>query len=153
MGTPTRFNIRVYGIWTQNDHVLLCREHSSDMAFTKFPGGGLELGEGTEDCIRREFREELDCDTGPLKLYYINGHYQPSAFNPSDQVITIYYKVDPEYLPGRMNHMETRWGKQWHLEFYWRAIQELQTGELTFPIDKIVAEKIVQDFAALTGAK
>jgi len=43
---------------------------------TKFPGGGLQFGEGTIDCIKREFREELGCEIGVLKHFYTTDYFQ-----------------------------------------------------------------------------
>ena len=52
-----RFNIRVYGICiNERQEVLLSDESYRDLHFTKFPGGGLGFGEGTIDCLKREFR-------------------------------------------------------------------------------------------------
>ena len=55
------FTIRVYGILI-NEHkqVLVSDELIRGMYITKFPGGGLELGEGTRDCLKREFMEEMN---------------------------------------------------------------------------------------------
>jgi len=33
------------------------------------PGGLMELGESTEECIRREVKEEIGLDLGPLQLF------------------------------------------------------------------------------------
>jgi 8-oxo-dGTP diphosphatase len=45
------FTIRVYGILLNtNKQVLVSDEHIRGNYYTKFPGGGLELGEGTR-CI------------------------------------------------------------------------------------------------------
>ena len=43
-----RFNIRVYGILINDqDQLLVSDEVIKGIKFTKFPGGGLEWGEGT----------------------------------------------------------------------------------------------------------
>ena len=53
-----KFNIRVYGILiNEQDQVLITDELIKGHKITKFPGGGLEFGEGTIDCIKREFIE------------------------------------------------------------------------------------------------
>ena len=53
------FNIRVYGIlMTDNKEVLVSDEIIRGNYYTKFCGGGLEIGEGTIDCLKREFLEE-----------------------------------------------------------------------------------------------
>ena len=52
-----RFNVRVYGILIQNDCVLVSDEYIGGKEITKFPGGGLEFGEGIHQCIIREIKE------------------------------------------------------------------------------------------------
>ena len=55
----SQFNIRVYGILiNERNEVLLTDEYRFGTEITKFPGGGLEFGEGTIDCIKREMMEE-----------------------------------------------------------------------------------------------
>ena len=54
-----KFNIRVYGILiNQNKEILVLDETRNGYSFTKFPGGGLEWGEGFKECLEREFEEE-----------------------------------------------------------------------------------------------
>jgi len=53
--------LRVYGILiNENKQVLVSDEFIRGHYYTKFPGGGLEFGEGTRDCLKREFKEEMD---------------------------------------------------------------------------------------------
>ena len=55
------FNIRVYGILINDKkQVLVADEYIRGGLYSKFPGGGLEFGEGTRDCLKREFMEEMD---------------------------------------------------------------------------------------------
>ena len=55
------FNIRVYGILiNEKNQVLVADEYIRGGYYTKFPGGGLEFGEGTRDCLKREFKEEMN---------------------------------------------------------------------------------------------
>ncbi|MDQ6756244.1 MAG: NUDIX domain-containing protein, partial [Bacteroidota bacterium] len=60
---------------------------------TKFPGGGLEKGEGTRDCLKREFMEEMNLKVEIGHHIYTTDFYQQSAFNPEHQIISIYYYV------------------------------------------------------------
>ena len=99
------FNIRVYGIlMNDSKQVLLSDELIRGMRITKFPGGGLELGEGTRDCLRREFREEMNLEITVGEHIYTTDFYQQSAFNPDHQIISIYYFVkamEPIITPAK----------------------------------------------------
>jgi 8-oxo-dGTP diphosphatase len=93
----SKFTIRVYGILLdESKRVLLSDEFIRGDYFTKFPGGGLELGEGTRDCLKREFKEETGLDVTIGEHIYTTDYYQQSAFNPNDQIISIYYYVHAE---------------------------------------------------------
>src|SRR4029079_18377799 len=88
------FNLRVYGILiNEQKQVLVADELIRSMYITKFPGGGLEFGEGTRDCLKREFREEMNLDVEVGEHLYTTDYYQQSAFNPAHQIISIYYIV------------------------------------------------------------
>ena len=74
------FNIRVYGLLI-NDHrqVLVADELIRGMRITKFCGGGLEPGEGTRDCLVREFMEEMNLRIEVTGHIYTTDFYQQSA--------------------------------------------------------------------------
>ena len=58
-----RFNIRVYGILLRKgSEVLLSNEVIFGKKYTKFPGGGLEFGEGMTEGLVREYQEELNVE-------------------------------------------------------------------------------------------
>ena len=90
------FNIRVYGIII-NEHrqVLVSDEFIRGAYVTKFPGGGLEFGEGTRDCLKREMKEELNIEAEIGDHIYTTDFYQRSAFNTDHQIVSIYYHVKP----------------------------------------------------------
>ena len=86
------FNVRVYGILiNEHNQVLVSDEYIRGDYITKFPGGGLEFGEGTRDCLKREFMEEMSLDVHVGDHLYTTDFYQRSAFNPEHQIISIYY--------------------------------------------------------------
>src|ERR1700712_3324195 len=88
------FTIRVYGILiNERKQVLVSDEHIRGSYYTKFPGGGLELGEGTRDCLKREFMEEMNLKIEVGAHLYTTDFFQMSAFNPEHQIISIYYFV------------------------------------------------------------
>ena len=136
-----RFNIRVYGLLICDDNVLLAEESVQGNNITKFPGGGLELGEGPEHCVVREFLEETDLTVEVRSHIYTTGFFQPSAFNPEDQIVSIYYQVvlsgsgtpgeDSSYLPEQAP--STNDGI---LRFRWAPLSTLEPDDVTLPIDR-----------------
>lgn len=144
------FNIRVYGILiNEQQQVLVSDELVRGMFLTKFPGGGLELGEGTRDCLKREFREELNLDVEIGAHIYTTDHFQPSAFNPDHQIISIYYLVNPKEkinVPLRNKPFDFDEAQMKVYEetgetetFRFIDLNEFSPEILTLPIDKIVA--------------
>ena len=66
-----KFNVRVYGLLINEcNEVLISDEQEYGMRFTKFPGGGLELGEGLTDGLKREFVEECQVEVEVLSHFY-----------------------------------------------------------------------------------
>lgn len=87
------FNVRVYGILLNaNNEVLISDEKALSVAFTKFPGGGLEYGEGLIDALKREYMEECNLEIEVLRHVYTTDFYEKSSFNES-QIISIYYQI------------------------------------------------------------
>lgn len=148
------FNLRVYGIvMDENRRVLVSDEYIRGMYITKFPGGGLELGEGTRDCLRREFKEETNLDVTIGRHIYTTDFFQVSAFNPQHQIISIYYFVHP----NEPFHLDTK-TKLFDFAphqtadpdgeaevFRWVAWRDFSASNVTLPIDKIVAEMLRKD--------
>jgi len=90
------FNVRVYGILLDEEKKLLVSDEFIRGAYiTKLPGGGLEFGEGTRECLKREFMEETGLDVTVGDHIYTTDFFQISAFNQKDQIISIYYFVHP----------------------------------------------------------
>ena len=144
-----RFNIRVYGILiNEQKQVLVSDELIRGKYYTKFPGGGLEYGEGTRDCLRREFLEEMDLAVEVGEHLYTTDFYQQSAFNPDHQIISIYYKVKAlEEIKVRLSETAFDFDQQQMATYQqqnetesFRFINwnELSEESVTLPIDKIV---------------
>lgn len=145
------FTIRVYGLLVDDlKRVLVSDEYIRGAYFTKFPGGGLEFGEGTRDCLKREFMEEMNLEVRVDDHLYTTDFYQMSAFNPAQQIISIYYYVTPlEPIRAPLRDEPFQFDEQ-QIEVY-KATGETETfrfidwavfGEasVTLPIDKVVAE-------------
>src|SRR5262245_27242023 len=88
------FTVIVYRILLSVRAMLVSDEHIRGMDVTKFPGGGLEFGEGPRECLMREFREELDIEVEVTSHFYTTDFFVASAFDPNVQVISIYYLVE-----------------------------------------------------------
>lgn len=134
-----RFNLRVYAIIiNDNDEVLLSDERRFGNAFTKFPGGGLEWGEGLTECLEREIEEELGIDVTIGELFYVNDFFQQSAFRKDDQLLSFYYRVyahDYSDVPVSDHSVPLMEDGE---KFRWFPIQELSEEVLTFPVDKLI---------------
>lgn len=88
------FTVRVYGIMiNEKKQVLVSDEHIRGGLYTKFPGGGLEFGEGTLECMVREWKEEINQDIEVVEHLYTTDFFQMNAFNNKQQIIAIYYLV------------------------------------------------------------
>ena len=144
------FNIRVYGILiNEQKQVLLSDEFIRGNYYTKFPGGGLEVGEGTRDCLKREFKEEMNLNVEVGAHIYTTDFYQKSAFNPAHQIISIYYYVkalEPITAPLRTKEFDFDeaqlqvYEKENEIETFRFIDWDLFSADsVTLPIDKIVA--------------
>ena len=100
------FNIRVYGILQdEQKRILVSDEFIRSDYIIKFPGGGLELGEGTRDCLQREFMEETGLKVNVGEHLYTTDFFQQSAFNKHHQIISIYYFVHCDALEKLKTHI------------------------------------------------
>lgn len=132
-----RFNIRVYGVLINNQNqVLISDELYHGQRFSKFPGGGLELGEGVIDCLKREFIEEFDLSIDSGNLLYITEDVIPSAFDIS-QVIGVYYQVftsEELVFPVKEQAFEFDEGATQALR--WINLEDFSLDTLTFEMDR-----------------
>jgi 8-oxo-dGTP diphosphatase len=148
-----KFNIRVYGLLLNDKmELLVVDELEYGMEFTKFPGGGLELGEGLIDGLVREWKEELDVRIEVLSHFYTTDFFQPSAFNPAHQLISIYYLVkNSEPFRNKFSDVAfdfTDRNAKEVLSFRWVKLDERTHQQLTFPIDKLVVNKLFEKISS-----
>jgi 8-oxo-dGTP diphosphatase len=149
------FNLRVYGILLgENKQVLVADEFIRGSYYTKFPGGGLEFGEGTRECLEREFMEEMQLKVKTGDHIYTTDYYQISAFTPSEQLIAIYYFVHAlEPIKVQLREKEFDFDNEQLLVYKDKGETEtfrfidwddFSEEKVTLPVDKIVA-KIVKE--------
>ncbi len=147
------FNIRVYGILINDKReVLVSDELIRGMRLTKFCGGGLEPGEGTIDCLKREFLEEMNLRIEVERHFYTTDFYQRSAFNPDHQIISVYYLVRAleeiavqlrsspfEFDEAQMEAYKKNGETETFRFISWNDFTE---DSVSLPIDKLVARMI-----------
>lgn len=140
------FNVRVYGILlNERKELLVTDEFRIGKFITKFPGGGLQFGEGTIECLKREMMEETGHEIEVIRHFYTADFFQPSAFNNAQQVISIYYLIRTlqpltiEIKRKPFDFISVTDGAQ---IFRWVHLNDLKKNDFTFPIDQRVAELI-----------
>lgn len=138
-----KFIIRVYGLLiNENRQVLISDECRNGYAFTKFPGGGMEFQEGFKQTLKREFQEELGIDIEVGEVFYFNEFYQASVFNSKHQLFSFYYFVHfPNWKSITSDQHEIPLTEEGE-KHRWINLCDLDINDFTFPIDKIVAERL-----------
>lgn len=132
-------NVRVYACVVKDRKVLTLFEEYAGEPLMKFPGGGLEYGEGLTDCLKREFEEELNVHIEIVEHLYTQENFLVSRFRENEQLLTVYYIVkivneeDFIILDPCIEKVD------------WVSIDESQ-NPFTLPVDKIVFEKLKQKF-------
>ena len=138
------FSLRVYGLLINDrNEILVSDEYRYGHAFTKFPGGGIEFGEGIRDALVREFEEELGIRIEVEDFFYFSDFPQVSAFDSSKQLHVFYYfvsypdldslPVETEYVPLTADGEKRRW----------ISISTLEAKAFTFPADQHVAQLLI----------
>ena len=130
-----KINIRVYAIYLNEKNELMALDEGyAGEKLIKLPGGGLEFGEGTIECLHREFAEELNLKIEVLEHFYTQEDFLVSRFRENEQLLTIYYTVnilnleDLNILDDSIENVK------------WISLHE--ENPLPVPIDKIVFEKL-----------
>jgi 8-oxo-dGTP diphosphatase len=141
------FNLRVYGLLINDNHeILVSDEHEYGMDFTKFPGGGLEYGEGLIEGLKREFVEECYVDVEVISHFYTTDFFVKSAFNDS-QIISVYYMVKAiTPLNVAIKNIPFDFDGEGEVlqSFRWIKLVAMNIDDFTFPIDQHVAKLLIK---------
>ncbi len=130
-----KINIRVYAIYVnENQELMALDEGYAGKKLVKLPGGGLEFGEGTLECLHREFAEELNLKIEVLEHFYTQEEFLVSRFRENEQLLTIYYTVNILNLDELKILDESIENVKW--------ISLHEENPLPLPIDKIVFQKL-----------
>lgn len=134
--------LRVYGLLCHAGHVLVSDELIKGQRITKFPGGGLEFGEGLKDCLIREIREEIGVEALDPVHFYTTDFFQQSSFHSTPmQVVSVYYTfrvADPAAIPVIEVPFSGITGPGDQEVFRWLRIDDGSEEDLTLPIDRVV---------------
>ena len=144
------FNVRVYGIIINaKNEVLMSDEEAKGMKFTKFPGGGLEFGEGLIDGLKREFLEECNLPVEVISHFYTTDFFVASVFG-GGQLISIYYLVKPlQDYEFKITDCEFDFeGQNGESKQCFRLVNiaDLTQDSVTFPVDKHVIDLLKINF-------
>lgn len=145
--TILRFNIRVYGLLIDGQRILVADELIRGQRITKFPGGGLELGEGPKDGLIREIREELGIEAFDVEHYYTTDFYQPSAFREGEQIISIYFTfrvADVAAIRVSTAPFDFEQVKEGAESFRWLDLPSAREEDMTLPIDRVVVRMLLR---------
>ena len=130
-----KINIRVYAIYlNEKNELMALDERYAGEKLIKLPGGGLEFGEGTIECLHREFAEELNLKIEVLEHFYTQEDFLVSRFRENEQLLTIYYTVNI------LNLEELKIIDESIEKVKWISLHE--ENPLPLPIDKIVFQKL-----------
>lgn len=115
---PRRFNFRVAGLGFRNGHVLVHR--ATHETFWTFPGGRAEIGETSEETLRREMAEELAVEVTVERLLWVAENF--FDFEGSEwHELGLYYLMDIPpafpFQPDVIVHRVRDGGSE--LEFKW----------------------------------
>ena len=150
MTDAKKFNVRVYGLLIDNEqNVLVSDEEEQGIRYSKFPGGGLEFGEGLIDALKREFIEECDLQVEVLSHFYTTDFFVDSAFG-GGQLISVYYLVKAlQDFKFKISTCEFDFeGQLGESKQCFRLvnIKDLHEDSVTFPVDQHVIKLIKEQF-------
>lgn len=141
-----RFNVRVYMVVTRKAHdgaeeVLVSYERLPLGGVMKFPGGGLEWGEGTAACLRREALEELGQTVEVGSLIHLSQQTHVSSFDANHQVLAVHYAAEltGEVMFDDDGELGDVCGKRVAMRTQrlgWRPVEDLRPEEFRFASDR-----------------
>lgn len=133
-----RFNVRVYGVCLKDQSVLVLHEEYAGNYLTKLPGGGLEFGEGTVQCLARELEEELNLTLKSATHFYTQEDFVQSRFRENEQLLTIYYLMEVESTEDLLILDPCIERVEW--------VPIFQENPFELPVDQIVYKKLQEQF-------
>lgn len=134
-----KINVRVYAAIIKDRKVLALHEEYVGENLIKFPGGGLEYGEGVLECVQRELEEELNIKVKNIEHLYTQEDFLVSKFRSNEQLITIYY------LAEMMDENELLIMDPCIEKTEWVSL-DIEENPFILPIDNVVFEILKKKF-------
>ena len=120
------FKFRVSGLIIKNNKLLLV--DMDDNGFLCLPGGYVELGETTEEAVRRELKEEIQKDVKIEKYLGVVENYFINKYSKKMHEISFYYLMDfvsNDIDDNDFTLVENDKGRTIKIDFKWRDINDL----------------------------
>ncbi|KHE66859.1 NUDIX hydrolase, partial [Halobacillus sp. BBL2006] len=120
-----RFNYRAAGVLMENGHVLFHKQKGD--TYWALPGGGIEMGEKSEDSVVREMEEELGYEVDVVQTLWIAENF--FEYNGKDYHELGFYHL----LKTDQNHFQQEpfYGLEGErLIYQWLPIAQLQNFHL-----------------------
>ena len=125
------FKFRVSGLVIRNNKLLLV--DMDDSGFLCLPGGYVELGETTEEAVKRELIEEIGKDVTIKKYLGVVENYFINKFSKKIHEISFYYImdfVDNKLEQNNFTLIENDKGHNIKLDFKWIDLDEIDNFDI-----------------------
>ncbi|MBQ7140519.1 MAG: NUDIX domain-containing protein [Bacilli bacterium] len=125
------FKFRVSGLIIRNNKILLV--DMDDSGFLCLPGGYVELGETTEEAVKRELIEEIGKDIMVKKYLGVVENYFINKFSKKMHEISFYYLMDfvsCDVEESNFTLIENDKGHNIKLDFKWINIDEVDNFDI-----------------------
>ena len=137
--------VRVYGFLEDaQGRVLVSAERFRGKPLVKYPGGGVEWGEGIREALVREFQEELHLDIEVGELVFFNEFPVISACDPEVQVFSFFYRVSALGPLSFATHSRVEVPDKDGERAVWVSKAELANVPFSFPIEQEATKAFVQ---------
>ena len=126
------FKFRVSGLVIRNNKLLLV--DMDDSGFLCLPGGYVELGETTEEAVKRELIEEIGKDVTIKKYLGVVENYFINKFSKKIHEISFYYTmdlVDKKLEQKNFTLIENDKGHNIKLDFKWIDLDEIDKFDIS----------------------
>lgn len=129
--------LRVYGLFIVGNQILVSLEEYKGKEMFKFPGGGVQFGEGTREALIREIHEEMGLSIEIGSHIYTTDFFKRSSFDQRQQVLSVYYEIENSSFSvqdiPQFGLENTALKKE---RFEWRSIESLRAEDFTFDTER-----------------